>query len=122
MKTVMQELLQVESDLTRMFDSDLRVAMMMLEHLRANKTKILEKEKEQACDFADYVINRAKEFEDGLIDHREYEGSIDEMFERRYREGGTKLSPEEKRVWNEVDELRKERDAKIKESFKTNEK
>ena len=43
----MQELLQVESDLTRMFDSDLRVAMMLLEHLRANKTEMLEKEKGQ---------------------------------------------------------------------------
>jgi hypothetical protein len=74
------------------------------------------------CDFADYVINRAKDFEDGLIENREYEGSIDEMFERRYREGGTKLSPEEKRFWDEVDELRKERDEKIKETFNTNEK
>jgi len=78
-------------------------------------------EKEEMCDFADYVINRAKDFEDGLIDHREYEGSIDEMFERRYINGGTKLSPGE-RFWKEVDELRKERDEKIKESFKTNEK
>jgi basic membrane lipoprotein Med (substrate-binding protein (PBP1-ABC) superfamily) len=78
-------------------------------------------EKGEMCDFADYVINRAKDFEAGDIDHREYEGSIDEMFERRYREGGTKLSPGE-RFWKEVDELRKERDEKIKESFKTNEK
>ena len=45
-QTAMQELLQAESDLTRMFDSDLRVAMWLLEHLRANKTKMLEKEKE----------------------------------------------------------------------------
>ena len=79
-------------------------------------------EKEEMCDFADYVINRAKDFEDGLIENREYEGSIDEMFERRYREGGTKLSPEEKRFWDEVDELRKERDEKIKETFNTNDK
>jgi hypothetical protein len=73
-----------------------------------------EMEQEQTCDFADYVINRAKDFEDGLIDHREYEGSIDEMFERRYREGGTKLSPEEKQYWKEADELRKEREDKYK--------
>jgi hypothetical protein len=52
MKTAMQELLQVESDLTRMFDSDLRVAIMLLEHLRANKTEMLEKEKGQMIDFA----------------------------------------------------------------------
>jgi hypothetical protein len=47
MKTAMQELLQVESDLTRMFDSDLMVAMRLLEYIRANKTEMLEKEKWQ---------------------------------------------------------------------------
>ena len=47
MKTAMQELLQVESDLTRMFDSDLMVAMSLLEYIRANKTEMLEKEKWQ---------------------------------------------------------------------------
>jgi hypothetical protein len=73
-----------------------------------------EMEKEQACDFADYVINRAKDFEDGLIDHREYEGSIDEMFERRYRDGGAELSTEEKQYWEDVDKLRKEREEKYK--------
>jgi hypothetical protein len=71
-------------------------------------------EKEQACDFADYVINRAKEFEDGMIDHREYESSIDEMFERRYRDGGAELSTEEKQYWEDVDKLRKEREEKYK--------
>jgi hypothetical protein len=76
--------------------------------------KAKEMEKEQACDFADYVINRAKEFEDGLIDHREYEGSIDEMFERRYRDGGAELSTEEKQYWEDVDKLRKEREEKYK--------
>jgi hypothetical protein len=76
--------------------------------------KAIEMEKEQACDFADYVINRAKEFEDGLIDHREYEGSIDEMFERRYRDGGAELSTEEKQYWEDVDKLRKEREEKYK--------
>jgi hypothetical protein len=79
-------------------------------------------EKEEMCDFADYVINRAKDFEAGDIDHREYESSIDEMFERRYREGGTKLSPKEERFWKEVDELRKERDEKRNELLNTNEK
>ena len=82
----------------------------------------IEEEKEAMCDFADYVINRAKDFESGDIDHREYESSIDEMFERRYREGGTKLSPKEERFWKEVDELRKERDEKRNELLNTNEK
>lgn len=84
--------------------------------------KAMAVEKEEMCDFADYVINRAKDFEAGDIDHREYEGSIDEMFERRYREGGTKLSPEDKRFWDEVDELRKEREQEYNETFKTSEK
>jgi hypothetical protein len=46
-QTAMQELLQVESDLTRMFDSDLRVAIMLLEYIRVNKTELLEKDKGQ---------------------------------------------------------------------------
>ena len=70
----------------------------------------IEEEKEAMCDFADCVINRAKDFEAGDIDPREYESSIDEMFERRYREGGAKLSPKEERFWKEVDKLRKERE------------
>ena len=46
MKTPMQELLKLESDLTHMFDSDERVAMAILDHIRANRKKILEKERE----------------------------------------------------------------------------
>lgn len=46
MKTPIQELLQLESDLTHMFDSDVKVAMAILEHIRNNKKEILEKEKE----------------------------------------------------------------------------
>ena len=42
----MQELLKLESDLTRMFDSDQRVAMALLEHIRNNKKEMLEKEEE----------------------------------------------------------------------------
>jgi len=84
--------------------------------------KAIEMEKEQMCDFADYVINRAKDFEAGDIDNREYETSIDEMFERRYREGGSKLSPEEKQYWKEADELRKEREQEYNKIFNTNEK
>lgn len=42
----MQELLKLESDLTHMFDSDQRVAMALLEHIRNNKKEMLEKEEE----------------------------------------------------------------------------
>ena len=52
MKTPMQELLKLESDLTHMFDSDERVAMAILEHIRNNKKEMLEKEKEVMQDFA----------------------------------------------------------------------
>ena len=41
----MQEILKLELDLTRMFDSDKRVAMALLEHIRTNKEEMLEKEK-----------------------------------------------------------------------------
>ena len=42
----MQELLKLESDLTHMFDSDERVAMAILDHIRVNRKKMLEKERE----------------------------------------------------------------------------
>ena len=44
MKTPLQELLQYESDLTNMFDSDVRVAGALLEYIRTNKKDMLEKE------------------------------------------------------------------------------
>ena len=40
----MQEILKLESDLTHMFDSDERVAMALLEHIRNNKKAMLEKD------------------------------------------------------------------------------
>ena len=46
MKTPLQELIQYESDLTNMFDSDVRVAGAILEYIRTNKKNMLEKEKE----------------------------------------------------------------------------
>ena len=51
-QTPIQELLRLESDLTHMFDSDQRVAMALLEHIRANKNEMLYIEKEQMIDFA----------------------------------------------------------------------
>ena len=45
MKTPLQELIQYESDLTNMFDSDVRVAGAILEYIRTNKKDMLEKEK-----------------------------------------------------------------------------
>ena len=50
MKTPLQELIKLESDLTQMFDSDERVAMALLEHIRTNRKEMLDKEKEQIKD------------------------------------------------------------------------
>ena len=44
--TPLEELLKLESDLTHMFDSDERVAMALLEHIRNNKKAMLEKDKD----------------------------------------------------------------------------
>lgn len=54
MKTPLQELFQYESDLTHMFDSDARVAGAILEYIRNNKKKMLEKEEE----FYDYKFKK----------------------------------------------------------------
>ena len=43
-KTPLQELIQYESDLTNMFDSDVRVAGAILEYIRSNKKDMIEKE------------------------------------------------------------------------------
>ena len=42
MKTPLQEILKLESYLTHMFDSDQRVAMALLEHIRDNKNEYTE--------------------------------------------------------------------------------
>lgn len=55
MKTPIQELLKLESDLTYMFDSDERVAMAILDHIRANRKKMLEKEREVIEDIEDTI-------------------------------------------------------------------
>ena len=44
MKTPLQELLEYESDLTNMFDSDTRVAMALLYYIRTNRKKMLGEE------------------------------------------------------------------------------
>ena len=75
MKTPLQELFEYESDLTNMFDSDVRVAGAILEYIRANKKDMLEKEKEVACKFArKYDL----ELGDGIM--RSVEDCFDEMF------------------------------------------
>jgi hypothetical protein len=56
MKTPMRKLLNLESDLTSMFDSDERVAMALLDHLRTNRKKLLEDERDLILDTYDECI------------------------------------------------------------------
>ncbi len=44
-KTPIQELLQLESELTYTFDSDIRVAGAILDYIRANRERMLEDER-----------------------------------------------------------------------------
>ena len=50
--TPLQELIKLESYLTRIFDSDHRVAMAILDYIRNNKKSLIQKEKEVMCQFA----------------------------------------------------------------------
>ena len=43
----LKDIIELETKLTHMFDSDQRVAMALLEHIRNNKKEMLEKEKEE---------------------------------------------------------------------------
>ena len=47
MKTAIQQIIELESDLTRMFDSDYRVGMAILDYIRENKKELLEKDRAQ---------------------------------------------------------------------------
>lgn len=71
MKTPLQELFEYESDLTHMFDSDVRVAGALLEYIRTNKKDMLEKEKEVIMDA----------YDTGLFD-----GSMDDVDDRLYKD------------------------------------
>ena len=43
----LKDIIELETKLKQMFDSDQRVAMALLEHIRNNKKEMLEKEKEE---------------------------------------------------------------------------
>ena len=75
----MQEILKLELDLTRMFDSDKRVAMALLEHIRNNKKEMLDKEKEQMCEFADEFSRECIDF------HHAQTMSPDRFFELTFK-------------------------------------
>jgi hypothetical protein len=83
----------------------------------AIKKRMLEKEKEEMCNFVEYCNNRQREFIDGDLSSREYEGSIEDMFEWRYADKATKakMTRERNKFWKEADEMRMEREKKFEQ-------
>ena len=59
-----KDIIELETKLTHMFDSDQRVAMALLEHIRNNKKEMLEKEKETMCFFTEYWSNSMQTIEE----------------------------------------------------------
>lgn len=75
------------------------------------------REKEEMCNFVEYCNNRHREFIDGDILQREYEGSIEDVFEWRYADKATKakMTRERNKFWKEADDMRREREKQAKQ-------
>jgi hypothetical protein len=61
-KTPIKELVHLESSLTHMFDSDIRIAMSILDHIRTNKARWVEEEQgiintafSDGCEYCRYI-------------------------------------------------------------------
>ena len=74
-------------------------------------------EKEEMCDFVEYCIKRHRDFMDGDLPSREYEGDVGEMFDWRYADKATraKMTRERNKYWKEADEMRREREKKFEQ-------
>jgi hypothetical protein len=83
MKTPMQELLDFELELTRMFDSDERVAMAILDKIRTTRNEMLEKEKDVMCDFVEYCDEANRNYQETEESWCE-DLTIDDMFDKRF--------------------------------------
>jgi hypothetical protein len=83
MKTPLHELLDFESELTRMFDSDERVAMAILERIRTTRKEMLEKEKDVMCDFVEYCDEANRNYQETEESWCE-DLTIDDMFDKRF--------------------------------------
>jgi len=83
MKTPLQELLDLESELTRMFDSDERVAMAILDRIRTSRKEMLEKEKDVMCDFVEYCDEANRDYQETEESWIE-DLTIDDMFDKRF--------------------------------------
>jgi len=123
MKTPMQELLEEVINAREIeMGIDFRSALDFVRD--AIEQDYLEKEKEEMCKFVEYCNDRHREFIDGDILQREYEGSIDDMFEIRYSDKATraKIIRERKKYWKEADEMRREREKKEEQELSSKEK
>ena len=78
------------------------------------------REKEEMCDFVEYCIKRHRDFMDGDLPSREYEGDAGEMFDWRYADKATKakMTRERNKFWKEADDMRREREEKFKQELK----
>jgi hypothetical protein len=74
--TPLQELIKLESDLTRMFDSDHRVAMAILDYIRNNKKSLIQKEKEVIIQ----ALNDGKGMALGTIENQSLEQYYNQTF------------------------------------------
>jgi hypothetical protein len=83
MKTPLHELLDLESELTRMFDSDERVAMAILDKIRASRKEMLQKEKDVMCDFVEYCDEANRNYQETEESWCE-DLTIDDMFDKRF--------------------------------------
>ncbi len=116
MKTAMQELLEEVINAREIaMGVDFRSALDFVRD--AIEQDYLEKEKEEMCDFVEHCNNRHRDFIDGDILQREYEGSIDDMFEWRYADKATraKIIRERNKFWKEADDMRREREKKFEQ-------
>ena len=112
------QLLVDEIKLSRVFCDDPTMEMDIwhtLDVLIAKGEVLLEKEKEEMCDFVEYCIQRHRDFIDGDLPSREYEGDTGEMFDWRYADKATKakMTRERNKFWKEADEMRREREEKF---------
>ena len=73
--TSLQILLQHEKDLTRMYDSDTKVALAILDTIRKTGTQLIQDEK--------HIIEEA--FEDGIWHHENTGLNATEYYEREFK-------------------------------------
>ncbi len=83
MKTPLQELFEIESDLTNMFDSDEVVAGAILEYIRSNKKDMLEKEKQLLKDVYDDGREEEYEFFVNALKRDSFEDYYNNIFEEK---------------------------------------